>query len=89
MDNDAKVSRYNDPAKMRKFTMYMEQFWALATDPALDEDHRKAARAMYDHYKRMTLCMAAKEMPHAHNFDRVIDVEYMKNMYKKYEESAS
>ena len=44
---------------------------------------------MYDHYKRMTLCMAAKEMPHAHNFDRVIDVEYMKNMYKKYEESST
>ena len=86
MDNDVKVSKYYDPGKMRRFVMYMEQFWALSCDPALNDDHRKAAKSMYEHYRRMVLCMAAKEMPHAHNFDKVIDVEYMKNIYKKYVE---
>ena len=54
--------------------------------PALDDEHRKAANAMYEHYRRMTLCMAAKEMPLAHSFDKVIDVDYMKNIYRKYVE---
>lgn len=34
----------------------------------------------------MTLCMAAKEMPPEHGFEKVIDVDYMKNMYRKYVE---
>ena len=34
----------------------------------------------------MTLCMAAKEMPPEHSFEKVIDVDYMKNMYRKYVE---
>ena len=55
-------------------------------DPALDEEHKKAARAMYGHCRLMTPCMAAKEMPPEHGFDKVIDVDYMKNMYRKYTE---
>ena len=34
----------------------------------------------------MTLCMAAKEMSLEHGFEKVIDVDYMKNMYRKYVE---
>ena len=86
MDNEAKVQKYYDSGKMRRYIMYMEQFWALSVDPALDDNHKKAARAMYEHYRRMTLCMAAKEMPSEHSFDKVIDVDYMKNMYRKYVE---
>lgn len=86
MDNDAKIQKYYDGGKMRRYVMYMEQFWALSTDPALDDAHRKAAHAMYEHYRRMTLCMAMKEMPPEHGFDKVIDVDYMKNMYRKYVE---
>ena len=86
MDNEAKVQKYYDSGKMRRYIMYMEQLWALSVDPALDDNHKKAARAMYEHYRRMTLCMAAKEMPSEHSFDKVIDVDYMKNMYRKYVE---
>ena len=86
MDNEAKVQKYYDSGKMRRYIMYMEQFWALSVDPALDDNHKKAARAMYEHYRRMTLCMAAKEMPPEYGFEKVIDVDYMKNMYRKYVE---
>jgi len=84
MDNDIKVSKYYDGAKMRRAIMLMEQFWALSTDKALDEGNRKAARAMYEHFRRLALCIAAKEMPDDHGFDQVIDVHYMENMYRKY-----
>ena len=86
MDNEAKVQKYYDSGKMRRYIMYMEQFWALSVDPALDDNHKKAARAMYEHYRRMTLYMAAKEMPSEYGFEKVIDVDYMKNMYRKYVE---
>ena len=89
MDNDAKIQKYYDGGKMRNYVMYMEQFWALSVDPALDEYHRKAARGLHDHYRRMVLCMGAKEMPPKHKFDNILDVDYMKNMYRRYEESAT
>ena len=41
---------------------------------------------MCEHYRHMTPCMAAKEMPPEHCFEKVIDVDYMKNMYRKYVE---
>ena len=80
MDNKAEVQKYYDSGKMRRYIMYIEQFWALSVDPALDDNHKKAACAMYEHYRRMTPCMAAKEMPPEHGFEKVIDVDYMKNM---------
>ena len=86
MDNEAKVQKYYDSGKMRRYIMYMEQVWALSVDPALDDNHKKAARAMCEHYRHMTPCMAAKEMPPEHCFEKVIDVDYMKNMYRKYVE---
>lgn len=84
MDNDIKVSKYYDGAKMRRAIMLMEQFWALSQDGALSEDNKKAAKAMYEHFRRLALCIAAKEMPEDHGFDRVVDVNYMENMYRKY-----
>lgn len=88
MDNDIKISKYYDGGKMRRAVMLMEQFWALSQDPALDVDNRKAALAMDKHFQRLALCIAAKEMPEDHGFDRVIDEQYMKNMYTKYQEQS-
>ena len=87
MHNDIKTSRYYDGAAIRRFVMLMEQFWALANDPALSDDNKKAAMAMYQHCKRMVLCIAAKEMPSEHNFGRIIDEDYMKKMYDVYSHS--
>ena len=50
----------------------------------MDDDHKKTTKAIYEHYHRMTLCMAMKEMLPEHGFKKVIDVDYMKNMYRKY-----
>ena len=35
---------------------------------------------------QLTPCMAAKEMLPECGFEKVIDVDYMKNMYRKYVE---
>jgi len=84
VDSEAKIQKYYDGGKMRRYVMYMEQFWALSVDPAIDGDRKKAAHAMYEHYSRMTLCTAAKEMSSGHGFNMVINIDYMKNMYRKY-----
>lgn len=84
MDNDAKIQKYCDSGKMCQYVMYMEQFWAFSADPILDDDHKKIMKAIYEHYHRMTLCMAMKELLPEYGFEKVIDVDYMKNMYRKY-----
>ena len=50
----------------------------------MDDDHKKTTKAIYEHYRRMILRMAMKEMPPEYGFEKVIDVDYMKNMYRKY-----
>ena len=84
MDNDAKIQKYCDSGKMCQYVMYIEQFWAFSADLILDDDHKKTTKAIYEHYRRMILCMVMKEMPPEHGFEKVIDVDYMKNMYRKY-----
>lgn len=84
MDNEIKLQKYYDGAKMRRAVMLMEQYWALSQDKNLDEANRICAKKMYEHFKRLALCIVAKEMPEDANFGMVIDVDYMKNMYRGY-----
>lgn len=84
MDNDIKIARFYDPDKMRKAVMYAEQFWVLSQEKNLDEKNRICARRLHDHYKRLALCIMAKEFPEDFKTDLVVDAEYMKNIYKSY-----
>lgn len=84
MDNDIKIAQFYDPDKMRKAIMYAEQFWMLCHDMNLDEKNRICAKRLHEHYKRLALCIMAKEFPEDFKTDLVVDTEYMKNMYKGY-----
>lgn len=84
MNNDIKTAKYYSPAKMRRATMLMEQFWLLFNAPGLTDDERKCAKGMFEHYRRLAMCILMKEMPEQYMEDLIIDVDYMKNMYEKY-----
>lgn len=66
--------------------MLMEQFWLLSQDATLDEKDKKCATALYEHFKRLSICILTKQMPEQLVDDLVIDLDYMKNMYKRYSE---
>lgn len=84
MDNEIKIARFYDPDKMRQAIMYAEQFWTLCHDKKLDEKNRICAKHLYEHYKRLALCIIAKEFPESFKTNLVVDAKYMKNMYKGY-----
>lgn len=63
LDNDVKVQTHYDPDLMRKYVTYFEVFAELMNDPALSEKKRKLAAQFFQHYRRMVMCMALKEIP--------------------------
>ena len=63
LDNDVKTQVYYDAALMRKYITYFEVFAELMNDKALDEKKRKVATKLFQHYRRMVMCMALKEIP--------------------------
>jgi len=86
MNNDIKVAKYYSSAKMRRSIMLMEQFWLLSQSKDISEDDRKCAKGLFEHYRRLAICILMKSMPETTVSDLIIDVEYMKNMYKMYSE---
>ena len=64
--------------------MLMEQFWILFNNPEISEADKKCAKALFEHYRRLAICILTKEMPEQIVEEQIIDVEYMKNIYKKY-----
>lgn len=85
MNNDIKTAKFYSPAKMRRATMLMEQFWLLSQVASLSEEEKKCAKALFEHYRRLAMCILMKEMPEQYTEELIIDVEYMKNIYKKYQ----
>ena len=63
LDNDVKIQRFYDPDLMRKYTTYFEIFAELMNDTTLSEQKRKVAEKFFQHYRRMIMCMALKEIP--------------------------
>jgi len=86
MNNDIKIAKYYSPAKMQRSIMLMEQFWLLSQNKDVDEKDRVCAKALFEHYRRLAMCILMKEFPAEFGNDLIIDVEYMKNLYKKYTE---
>jgi len=84
MNNDVKIEKWYSPAKMQRAVMLMEQFGLLSKNLELSEDDRKCAKALFEHYRRLAMCILMKEFPDEMKHELIIDVEYMKNMYKKY-----
>ena len=63
LDNDVKVQAHYDPDLMRKYVAYFEIFAELMNDQTLSEEKRKVATKLFQHYRRMVMCMALKDMP--------------------------
>lgn len=84
MNNETKIERFYSSTKMQRAIMHMEQFWLLSQDSKLDENDKKCAKALFEHYRRLAMCILMKEMPEKMVTDLIIDVDYMQNVYKKY-----
>lgn len=85
-DNNIKLSKYYDPLKMRKFVNHMEFFAELMQDTEASEARQKRARLLFEHYRRMVLNQAVKEIPEDFH---VQDVLNMKEVIKILEDIPS
>lgn len=63
LDDDAKLQTHYDPDLMRKYVTYFEVFAELMHDKSLSEKKRTVAEKFFQHYRRMVMCMALKEIP--------------------------
>jgi hypothetical protein len=84
MNNETKIEKFYSSTKMQRAIMHMEQFWLLSQDSKLNENDKKCAKALFEHYRRLAMCILMKEMPEKMVTDLIIDVDYMQNVYKKY-----
>jgi hypothetical protein len=84
MNNDIKMEKYYSSAKMHRAIMLMEQFWLLSQNDELTDNDKKCAKALFEHYRRLAMCILMKNMPEQLVNELIIDIEYMKNIYKKY-----
>ena len=84
MNNETKIERFYSSTKMQRAIMHMEQFWLLSQDSKLNENDKKCAKALFEHYRRLAMCILMKEMPEKMVTDLIVDIDYMKNVYKKY-----
>ena len=53
-------------------------------DERTDEKHKKAAKALFEHYKRLALCILAKEMNPKMKVDRVFGPSFIDTMFRDY-----
>lgn len=86
MDNDIKLSKYWDGARLRNTISLMEQFWVLMNDETLDEKHRICAKQLFEHERRLAMNLLMKEFPSDFKTDMFMTASAMENMFKKYEE---
>ena len=84
MNNETKIEKYYSSAKMQRAIMHMEQFWLLSQNPEISDDDKKCAKALFEHYRRLAMCILMKEMPDVMTHDLIIDTDYMQNVYRKY-----
>ena len=63
LDNDVKIQTHYDSDLMRKYVTYFEIFAELMNDKTLSEEKHKVATKLFQHYRRMIMCMALKEIP--------------------------
>jgi hypothetical protein len=84
MNNDIKIEKYYSSSKMQRAIMLMEQFWLLSQNNELSDDDKKCAKVLFEHYRRLATCILMKNMPEQLVNELIIDIDYMKNIYKKY-----
>ena len=78
---ETKLERFYRPEKMRTALFKMEQFYIMWQDAAVDERHRKAAKALYEHYRRLAMCILAKEFNPEMAVERVLTPSFIDTMF--------
>lgn len=81
MNTETKLERYYNPEKMRNCIFKMEQFYSISQDENVDEAHRKSAKGLYEHYRRLAMCILAKEFDKNMKIDRVLTPEFIDTMF--------
>ena len=84
MDNDIKLSRWWDGNRLRNTITLMEQFWVLQNDEKLDEMHRKCAKQLFEHERRLAMNLLMKEFPEDFKTDMFINSMFIDDMFKEY-----
>ena len=87
MDNDVKLSKYWDGNRLRNTITLMEQFWMLMNDKELDEKHRICAKRLFEHERRLAMCLIMKDFPEVFKTDKFINSMYIDDMFKGYGEN--
>lgn len=82
MNNETKLERFYKPEKIRTALFKMEQFFAIWHDEKVDEKHRKAAKGLFEHYRRLAMCILAKEFDDNMEVERVLTPEFMDTMFE-------
>jgi len=85
MDDDIKLSRYWDGARLRNTISLMEQFHVLMNDENVDEKHRKCAKRLFEHERRLAMNLIMKEFPQDFKTDMFVNSKYIDDMFKMYE----
>jgi len=81
-NQETKLERFYKPEKMRTALFKMEQFYLIWQDDRTDEKHKKAAKALFEHYRRLALCILAKEVSvEEMNVERVLTSSYIDTMF--------
>lgn len=78
---ETKLERFYRPEKMRTALFKMEQFYIMWQDITVDERHRKAAKALYEHYRRLAMCILAKEFNPEMEVERVLTPSFIDTMF--------
>ena len=81
MNIETKLEHFYKPEKMRTAVFKMEQFFAIWHDEKIDKDHRKAAKALFEHYRRLAVCILAKEFDEKMVVERVLTPEFIDSMF--------
>ena len=81
MNIETKLEHFYKPEKMRTAIFKMEQFFAIWHDENIDEDHRKVAKTLFEHYRRLAMCILAKEFDEKMEVERVLTPEYMDSVF--------
>ena len=63
--------------------MKMEQFYVFAQDKNLSEKDATCAYKLFEHYRRLAICILMKEFSSDFNVDLVVNTEYMKKLFKE------
>ena len=82
LDTDIKLSKHYDGDKLRSAVMNMEQFYALSQDEKLSNKDAICAYKLFEHYRRLAMCILMKEFDLSRFAKATITVDYMHSILK-------